>query len=43
MHSRQIILIMKCKFKSNKYTKEQNELKIKTNKKEMNTTIQKQL
>lgn len=38
MHSRQTILIIKCKFKSN--TKEQNELKIKTNKIEMNTTIQ---
>lgn len=38
MHSRQIILIIKCKFKSN--TKEQNKLKIKNNKTEMNTTIQ---
>lgn len=38
MHSRQFILIIKCKFKSN--TKEQNELKIKTNEKEINITIQ---
>lgn len=38
MHSKQTILVIKCKFKSN--TKEQNELKINTNKQEMNTTIQ---